>query len=349
MNATANPKDGVSDALLEAAMTWRQRMDAPGWNSADDGELEAWLQADPRHAQAFARTGALFDFFDQHAAAPEMIAARRALLGRAQKLVRRRAGDTARPSRRLAAALMGAAVLAGLVAWPLSQRGDVYVTDRGERRVLTLQDGSRVSLDAESKLRVKFTEHGRRLSLLKGQARFDVAKDASRPFSVRAGDKTVVATGTAFNIDILDPKVKVTLIEGRVLVMESPAGPSILPRREPAPKPRPAVELRPGQQLVAPNDAPSRLVAAVDLGEATAWQRGKLMFDEEPLADAVAKVNRYASRPVTVDPAAAAVPVSGVFEAGDTNGFLEAITGFLPVSVVEGPQGVTIRATHGRG
>ena len=91
------------------------------------------------------------------------------------------------------------------------------------------------------------------------------------------------------------------------------------------------------------------MIASVSVEEATAWQRGKLMFDQEPLADAVAKVNRYAPRTVKVEPSAAAVPVSGVFEAGDTNGFLEAITGFLPVSVVDGPGGVTIRAIEGRG
>lgn len=350
MNAPAPPRDGVGDALLEAAMMWRQRVDASDWDAAADAELEAWLQADGRHAEAFAQTGALFDYFDQHAAAPEMIAARRALLGRAQKVVRRRAGGRGRfvpmPSRRVAAALVGVAVLAGAGAYPLSQQGDVYSTGRGERRIVTLEDGSRVSLDAETKLRVRYSRDARRLRLVKGQARFDVAKDHSRPFSVTARDRTVVATGTIFNIDILAPKVKVTLIEGRVLVMDAPPRPSILPRRDTTPR-QEAVELRPGQQLVAPQGAAVRVVATVDLEEATAWQRGKLMFDQAPLAEAVAKVNRYSSRTVTVDASVAAVPVSGVFEAGDTNGFLEAITGFLPVSVVESGGDVTIRATLG--
>lgn len=352
MNAPP-PRERLSEALLETAMMWRQRVDAPDWDAAVDAELEAWLQADERHAEAFARTGALFDFLDQHAAAPEMIAARRALLGRAQKVVRQRVGGRGRfvpmPTRRMAAALIGMAALAGAGVYPLAQRGDIYSTDRGERRIVTLEDGSRVSLDAESKLQVKYADDARRLRLIKGQARFDVAKDVSRPFSVRARDRTIVATGTAFNIDILDPKVKVTLIEGRVLVLKSPSAPALLSGRQPGPKRPAAVELRPGQQLVAPQNASPQVVAAVNVEEATAWQRGKLMFDQEPLADAVAKVNRYAPRNVRVEPEAASVPVSGVFEAGDTNGFLEAITGFLPVSVVDGPGGVTIRAIEGRG
>ena len=347
MSTLRTPAGDVSDALLETAMMWRQRMDAPEWGVAADAELEAWLQADERHAEAFDRTGALWDFFDQHAAAPEMIAARRALLGRAQKVVRRRvAGAGGRfvpmPSRRMAAVLAGVAVLAAAGAYPLVQRGEVYATDRGERRVVTLDDGSRLSLDAETRVSVRLTRDARRLRLLRGQARFDVAKDATRPFSVRARNATVVATGTAFNIDMLDPRVKVTLIEGRVIVLESPP-PSLIPGREPSHARKKAVELRPGEQLVAPENARPQVVAAVDLDEATAWQRGKLMFDQEPLADAVAKVNRYAARRITVEGAAGAVPVSGVFEAGDTSGFIEAITGFLPIAVVEGADGVTLR------
>lgn len=326
------------DAILEAAMTWRQRMDAPDWDARADAELEVWLQADERHAEAFARTGALWDYFDQHAAAPEMLAARKALLGRMQAQVQRRAGSRfGMPTRRMAAALAGVAILAALGAWPLATRGDVYQTERGERRLVTLDDGSRVSLDAETKLQVRFSDDARRLRLVRGQARFDVAKDVSRPFSVRAGDRTVVATGTAFNIDMLEPRVKVTLLEGRVLVLPTAKGTAK------------AVELQPGQQLVAPRDAPPKVVAVADVAEATAWQRGKLVFDQEPLADAVAKVNRYGSRRMSVDPSVAAVPVSGIFEAGDTNGFLEAITGFLPVSVVDDGNGVAIAPIEGRG
>jgi len=332
--------------VIETAMIWRQRLDAPDWSAEDDARLETWLGADDSHVRAFERTGRLWDYFDQHAANPELIAARRALLGRVQRVVRQRAAGPGRfalmPSRRIAAALMGVAVLAGLSAYPLSQRGDVYSTGRGERRVVALEDGSRVSLDAESRVSVHYSDGARRLKLQKGQARFDVAHDVSRPFSVQARERTVIATGTAFNIDMLKPKVEVTLIEGRVLVV--PAEPSrLLPGRKAAAPSKP-VEMHAGEQLVAPNDAPDTL-ASVDLDEATAWQRGKLMFDQEPLGDAVAKVNRYARRKIVIaDAATAAVPVSGVFEAGDTNSFLEAINGFLPVRVVEGADGVILRS-----
>src|SRR3546814_1264895 len=83
---------------------------------------------------------------------------------------------------------------------------DLYRTVLGERRVVTLADGSTVSLDAASEVRVAYSERARELALVRGQARFDVAHDPRRPFAVQARDQRVVATGTAFNVDLLDRK-----------------------------------------------------------------------------------------------------------------------------------------------
>ena len=107
------------------------------------------------------------------------------------------------------------------------------------------------------------------------------------------------------------------------------------------------MELHPGQAVVSAGDARPQLVRAADLDQATAWQEGKLMFDREPLAEAVERVNRYSDRKITIaDPRAAAAPVSGVFNTGDVNAFLEAVNGFLPVRVVQGPDGVILQSTE---
>jgi transmembrane sensor len=340
-----HPDAAMDEALLEEAMIRRQRMAAPSWSVEDDARLEAWLQADERHAQAFARSGAVFDIFEPHAAAPELLAARRALLGRVRRMTRDRAqGWSLRlPGRRIAAGLAAAALLLAAGGYGLVQRGDIYQTGRGERRVVTLDDGSKLSLDAQTKVQVHYGRDARKLRLLRGQARFDVAHNLARPFSVRAGGRTVVATGTAFNIDLLGTAMRVTLIEGRVLVYADEA-PKAAPGK-PAEAPRP-VELRSGQQLLSTDRARRQVVAAVDLEETTAWQGGKLVFDDEPLAQAVARVNRYAERKITIaDPAAGAIRVSGVFDVGDSNAFLESVTGFLPVAATEGPDGVSLRST----
>jgi transmembrane sensor len=348
---TAPPIDPeVADAMLEAAMMWRQRMEAPEWSVNQEAELEAWLQADERHVRAFERTGQVWDFFDQHGAAPELIAARLALLGRVQRQAKGR-WNSQRPSlptRRLAAAAMIAAAVLGAGVWPLATQGDVYQTGRGERRVVTLRDGSVLSLDALTKVSVRYSDNARRLTLQRGQARFDVSHDPSRPFSVTARDRTVVATGTAFNIDMLRPEVRVTLIEGRVLIL--PHATAAIPLIERPSRPAKPVELHAGEALVAGRDATAQVVANADLDQATAWQKGKLMFDREPLGEAVERVNRYSSRRIVVaDAKAAAVPISGVFNIGDVNAFLEAVNGFLPVTVTDGPHGVTLRSAQPAG
>jgi len=177
--------------------------------------------------------------------------------------------------------------------------------------------------------------------LREGQARFDVAKDPSRPFTVTARDRNVIATGTAFNIDILEPEVRVTLIEGKVLVVPR-TPPSPLSRSAHQPKP---VELRPGEALVARSHAPAQVIAKSDLVQVTAWQGGRLIFDREPLGEVVERMNRYSERTITVaDADTARLPVSGEFNAGDVDAFLEAVNGFLPVRVVQGPSGVILQS-----
>src|SRR3546814_14300232 len=128
---------------------------------------------------------------------------------------------------------------------------DLYRTVLGERRVVTLADGSTVSLDAASEVRVAYSERARELALVRGQARFDVAHDPRRPFAVQARDQRVVAPGTAFNVDLFGPQVLITLIEGHVPVLDATSSPA-------APTAQP-VALRPGHGSVAPPQAPLQL------------------------------------------------------------------------------------------
>ena len=356
MSDARHLSDESRATVLQTATIWRMRMGAPEWSAHDDAAFEAWLAEDELHARAFERSGKVWDFVDQNAATPELMVIRRDALDRAQRTARGRMarwqGRFVRLPRRgaVAAAIAAVAVLAG-GAYTLSERGDVYATGRNERRIVDLADGSKVSLDAQSRVSVKYSGEARRLTLLKGQARFDVAHDVSRPFSVRARDRTVVATGTAFNIDIFERKARVTLIEGRVVVLAAPR-PALLGRPigpAPAAEPKP-IALRPGEQLVSVGDAPPQVVASVDLQEATAWQQGKLMFDKEPLAQAVARMNRYSDRKISIgDPVAGAVPVSGAFDAGNTRGFLEAVTSYLPITATEGSDGIVLNSADRHG
>jgi len=134
----------------------------------------------------------------------------------------RRAGRTPRLRRRLLAVASCALIFVATGAvWWQSTRYPIYATDIGERRSMTLADGSTVDLNARSKLRIRFTNDERRVELLGGQALFQVAKDKNRPFIVASGDATVRAVGTQFDVHRKDSGTTVTVLEGRVAVYSS--------------------------------------------------------------------------------------------------------------------------------
>jgi transmembrane sensor len=240
-------------------------------------------------------------------------------------------------------------VVSAVTVWSIGQP-DVYRTAAGERRVVTLEDGSQVQLDALTVLRVDYSERARDLKLVVGQARFDVAHDVQRPFSVLAARQKVVATGTAFNVDVVGRDLLVTLIEGSVVILpqDEPsrdavgaltrAAPSAAagadgPRPGEPPRPAP-VELSAGQQARISANGHSTVTPA-NVQRALAWQSGQLIFDDETLLSAVARINRYSARPaVVVGEGAAEMRFSGVFNSNDADGFLSTITHYLPVEAL---------------
>ena len=122
----------------------------------------------------------------------------------------------------LAASIAIAGVTASWLAWLAVQWHSTYATDIGERRTITLQDGSTVDLNARSKVRVRFSDGERDVDLLEGQALFGVAHDASRPFIVRSGAAVVRAVGTQFDVYRKRNGTTVTVVEGRVAVFGPP-------------------------------------------------------------------------------------------------------------------------------
>jgi transmembrane sensor len=306
---------------LEQAARWRLRLTEAGLKSSP--QLEAWL-AEPANRAAWDQLSGIWDRLEDVAQAPEMMTARQAALADA------RAAKTARLRARIMA--IAATLLIGLTAmgsyWWLVLPDD-YRTAIGERRVITLSDGSKLSLDADSEVTVRYGQHARSLHLLKGQARFDVAHDKSRPFSVVAGNQKVIATGTAFNIDMAGPKVLVTLIEGHVVVLQENGGGSSPTNLAVRP-----IELRAGQQLAA-GPALTPQVSAANIQRVNAWTIGQIMFDDEPLSSVVERVNRYGGMQIVIgSPEVGAMKISGVFNAGDTLGFVEIVTHYLPVKAV---------------
>ncbi len=316
-------------ARLRAAAAWRIQLADAGLETSQP--FEAWLAADPRHHKAWRQVMEPWNQFEHQAGSPELLAARRGALERASGAGRAWWGPGPARNWRLVAT-MGAIVLSLTLVtavWLLQPKR--YETGFAERRIVRLEDGSRISLDAGSLLTVKFRAHVRELDLIRGQARFDVAHDAMRPFRVHARNQTVVALGTSFSVDLLGRSVLVTLVEGRVTVTpDIPRGPTDAGIRRSTP---PTV-LSPGQRLVAVADQRPPRIEQVSLDRATAWEAGKLVFEDEPLAMVAERVSRYSRRPIVVDDRRAAERrISGVFNAGDVTTFLDTVTQYLPVEV----------------
>jgi len=329
--------DEAAVRRLAQASAWRVRL------SEEDGEssaaFETWLAAEPANALAWAQVQGPWTAIGQAATSPEVMAARRDALHRARRSSRRRWAGPRVFGRVFAGAAVTAACAAAAVAffWTYPPSQD-YRTDLGERRVVTLSDGSRVSLDSGSEVKIRYTRDARRLVLLAGQARFDVAHNVRRPFSVRARGETVVATGTAFNIDLTGPKVLVTLIQGRVTVLNDRQPQPLLAITRARTPAAPLIVLVAGQQLVAAPGVPPRVEVA-SLDRIDAWESGQLVFDDETLASVAERISRYTSHPITVGPDAAGLRMSGVFNAGDAATFVDTVTHYLPVEAEAAPDG----------
>ncbi len=221
--------------------------------------------------------------------------------------------------------LLAAGLAAGALLW-IQPFGQTYDTSVGERRAISLEDGSTVELNTDSRVRVRLGKTERRLELLKGQAMFAVAHDTGRPFIVTAGDTAVRAVGTKFEVYRTDGSVRVILTEGRVQVSRSgqTAKPVTMTAGE-------RVEAAPGEALKA---------APVDVAAATGWTQGRLTFQDAPLAQAVAEVNRYSRRHVVLGAGApASERVNGVFDAGDTEAFAHGVAALLDLAAARRADG----------
>jgi transmembrane sensor len=323
-----------ASAALERAGEWCVRLADGGLSASDRQEFDTWLHANPENRQAFERTVGVWQRFGEPSATPEIIALRSEALEALRLANKKRwtsgRGKSLRWVAGIAAALL--AIILPLGLW-YSSLPDVYQTRTGERRVAMLGDGSKVSLDAATRLEVKLAGDRRELVLDSGRAKFDVAKDALRPFTVRAGDQIVVATGTSFSVELIGGKAHVVLYQGHVSVIDSAA--SATGRTDGAKSMTTAqVELQPGEELIAPLSGGAPHIIPANFDQSLSWENGQLTFIDEPLGTAVARVNRYSQKKVELaDASLAQLKVNGVYNAGDVAAFAVGINAVLPVRI----------------
>lgn len=316
--------DGLTTAekhALEQAAAWRVRLIAtPSLELS--AEFQTWIANADNHSAYDAVTrgdtalGAL-------GSSQELMKLRdqtrkRVCAGRHNAVISRR------NLAKYAATLAGLGLMGGSGAWYYLTLPTTYSTDTGQRRKVKLSDGSVLSLDSNTVVEVSYSKNARNLNLVHGQARFDVAHDKARPFSVTAGTETVVAVGTSFNVEKLDKKVLVTLIHGSVVVKnaENHTVEKMQPKK--------LISLDAGQELEVVADA-RPVIKKANIAATTAWITGQLIFHDTRLADAVQRENRYTENPMVVSPEVSDIHINGVFNAGDIASFVNAVTTLFPV------------------
>lgn len=200
---------------------------------------------------------------------------------------------------------------------------------------LALADGSFVELRGDSQVETAFSPGERRVTIVHGEAYFTVTKDPSRPFIVQAGNVTVRAVGTAFNVRFAPATVEVLVTEGLVRLQEAATGASLLQANLSRDIAASQVPLLGAGECVAVSVAtPAAAVplrATVDeMERALAWRSPQLVFERTSLEDAVAAFNSFNRQQLSLgDPGLRTRRLGGVFRADNIDAFVRLLeTGF---------------------
>lgn len=310
-----------SRRMRAEAASWVVRLHGPDRNAEIEAGVKRWLAEHPDHGRALELAT---EVWQETADLPGELPRLETLVDEDLQRSRNFVPTFARAAAfalTLCCAVLGYIYLVG---------ANSLTTDVGEQRTVTLEDGTRVELNTSSRMRVKYDAVVRRIILDSGEAWFDVAKQAGRPFIVVVGRREVVALGTQFLVRRQGEEMSVTLLEGHVAV--TPADEA---RRAARPLPGEPVVLEPGQRLELGHDG----AVSIDMPEpakATAWRRGQLIFEDTPLSEAAAEFNRYSHREIKLTSQDMAdIRVGGTFRIGDVASFARAVANAQGLQVID--------------
>jgi transmembrane sensor len=321
MTATSELKE--QRAIRAQAAVWVTDLHGPDRSAALEAGLRRWLAEDPRHSQAFELATEAWQ--------------------RTGNLQAPLSNPSERSHRAPAYTFAGAAALCLLLAAAFYWlKGPALSTGYAEQKTVDLADGTQVTLNANSRLLVNYTNEVRQITLTRGEALFNVTKHQSRPFVVVLGHRKVIALGTSFEVrreDSLDPSFTVTLIEGRIAIRPL-STPNILPI-----EPGDAITLlKPGQRLRFAANAPDALDSP-PIDKVTAWQHGQLIFEDTSIRDAAKEFNRYGKRRLTIDTSVPnTIRVGGVFRIGDPDSFARAMANAHQLHLIESTDEIKLTA-----
>lgn len=279
-------------------------------SASAQAELNAWLDADLRHLGAFLKANAILVRIDRARQLPAADRAPASVLSRRRLLL---IGS-------IAASL--AVIAVGVDRFWDRTHEDVYATQLGETKLVALSDGSQITLNTSSKAIVRYTTERRGITLVEGEALFDVAKNKARAFVVEARGIEVRAVGTSFSVLSLPGRpFEVQVREGVVRIERPHAQPFLLPATKRA--------------TIGPDGAVTiEALTATTLAQDMAWQSGHIFLQNRTLASAAREFARYSRTQIILDdPAVANSTVTGLYQSSDPVGFAKAAAISLDLNV----------------
>jgi len=306
------------DAITDAAAHWCMRLHEQDCTAQERAQFEAWLKADPLHASEYE---AMLEIWDVAGHLPRPPQAQVIPLP-----VKRRHW----PRYGMAASALLAIPLAGYIGWSLGWIPSSYQTFEAGNRVehITLADGSQVELNLGSQLTYSNYKDQRRVTLKKGEAFFDVSHNAEHPFVVKAAKGQIRVTGTQFNVWMYQDQVRVTLLQGSVLVSSDSSTPG-------------GYRLDPGMQArYKAADYEPQISQTYANDTSLAWRSGKLILDNLPLSEALPLINRYLAAPVVLaDTATGTIRIGGIYNTSDVRKLVTSLPKVLPVYLTQNKDG----------
>jgi len=336
--------------IAAAAAHWRTRFDA-GLDPADDERFAVWLEADPRHAEAFREMDATWSILDRSRELPVSALTPSPAPAAVSSVTRRRGW--------LPATLAAAAAIALLIGLngnrgmkPELAYTRTAMAAPGMLHRLNLPDGSVVRLNSDSAVVTRFNGRERRVILERGEASFTVAKDAARPFVVTTAGVDVRAVGTTFHVSVRSAAVEVLVTEGRVKVNESKQGTSLLapPPVEQAAAPEDILTAGKRVVIAVPRTAPPvaaapETVTAPEIARALAWHERRIEFNATPLGEIAREFNRFNQHQLVIaDAALARIGLGGSFRVDDPETFVRLIETRSDVTIERKPYETIVRA-----
>jgi transmembrane sensor len=333
-----------NDPLHLAAADWLVRLQSTEISLEETLAWQAWLSENPANAQAFARIEQISQAL-REVPAPAALPAALVAGDRYDASIAIKDWKPRAAQRRLWAALSVAASIALIAVvfalWRTPAATNAFETAVGENRSVALADGSTVSLGGDTRIEVALSENVRAIELTRGEALFKVAKDSARPFKVRAGDATIIAVGTEFNVERDSDRAVVSVTEGRVVVKPVAGLLPVSLLQEFRPKLR-SVRVSAGQQTTAGSAGIEEPTKMED--PATGWQIGHLAFRLQPLRYVLEDVNRYAHKPIVLESESmGTLVITGTVERENIGGWVKSLEHAFDLQATEDAEQIVLR------